>query len=80
MLFGYLEHSGEGGQRERERERMGDLHLGEDFNRMPFPRFRTMHRVEILGLALSFANKTPSVEMERKFRSSIRSSFAFLDS
>lgn len=68
------------GRTERERERMGDLHLGEDFNRMPFPRFRTMHRVEILGLALSFANKTPSVEMERKFRSSIRSSFAFLDS
>lgn len=56
MLFGYLEHSGEGGQRER----MGDLHLGEDFNRMPLPRFRTMHTLEILSLALSFTDKTPS--------------------
>ena len=56
MLFGYLEHSGEGGQRER----MGDLHLGEDFNRMPLPRFRTMHTLEILSSALSFTDKTPS--------------------
>lgn len=41
-------------------ERMGDLHLGEDFNRMPLPRFRTMHTLEILSSALSFTDKTPS--------------------